>query len=741
MNALFLNAGLAAGVALAAIPVIIHLFFRQTPKHVIFPALRLIRERQKRSRKRLKVKNWLLLLARMALIALMALALARPRLWSRTTLGDAEVPAAMALVFDTSLSMGYQERDKTRLDEAKERARAILAKAHEASRVTVIDSAEPVAPPPVSPAAARKRIDELAIRDVNRPLNAAVGGAYRAVADAEQPRREVYVLTDLARSAWEPGRLVEGLPPAEAAVAEAGKPAPAKVRPKAGPQVAIYVVRLAPKGLRNTAILAAEPATSHVAENEPVALRVRLRGTGPATKRVAELYVDDQPRGREEVEVAADGEADVRFTTPKLGPGMHRAEVRLAGAPDPLPKDDRRYLTLDVQPALKVLVVTDRPIDAYFVISALDPENLRMPGASRPYPVERVSPSGFAALNTPLREFGCIFLLNVGELSESDWGRLNGYVRAGGGLVIATGDRVVAGGYNERAASLLPAQLGAVKAAPEGVFTFGKADVAHPLFEQNTRDLLAELARVPVARFHAATPAEGARTLLSYQDGEPALMERVFPGPRAGRVLLWTTPLSRRPGTTPADRAAAWNEFPIEGWSFFALMNQTVPYMAGSAGRRLNYEAGEDVTLPLDPSRRYTSFTIQGPGTQPDRLGDPASSAGLLITAPPLVGQWTVGASGGGQPPKAYGFSVNVPAGESQLTPITAEELAGLFGGADRFKLADDPDQLQRVVQETTYGRELFPLLMLAILVVVTLENLLANTFYRERPAAAGAPR
>ena len=61
-----IHAGLAAGAALAALPVILHLFMRQTPKHVIFPALRLIRERQKRSKKRLRVKNWLLLLARMA---------------------------------------------------------------------------------------------------------------------------------------------------------------------------------------------------------------------------------------------------------------------------------------------------------------------------------------------------------------------------------------------------------------------------------------------------------------------------------------------------------------------------------------------------------------------------------------------------------------------------------------------------------------------------------------------------
>src|SRR5215471_2051625 len=123
-----IHAGLAAGAALAALPVILHLFMKQTPKRVVFPALRLIRERHKRSRKKLRVKNWLLLLARMALLALMALALARPTIKTEASLGDKEVPTALGLVFDTSLSMGYTQQDKTRLDEAKELAFEILSK-------------------------------------------------------------------------------------------------------------------------------------------------------------------------------------------------------------------------------------------------------------------------------------------------------------------------------------------------------------------------------------------------------------------------------------------------------------------------------------------------------------------------------------------------------------------------------------------------------------------------------------
>src|ERR1700722_6626492 len=139
MEMSLIHAGLAAGAALAALPVILHLFMRQTPKHIIFPALRLLRERQKQSKKRMRVKNWLLLLARMAILALMALALARPTLYSQVPLGDASMPTAMGLVFDPSLSMKYEDKDKTRLDEAKERARDIVSKLPDSSLVFVVD--------------------------------------------------------------------------------------------------------------------------------------------------------------------------------------------------------------------------------------------------------------------------------------------------------------------------------------------------------------------------------------------------------------------------------------------------------------------------------------------------------------------------------------------------------------------------------------------------------------------------
>ena len=63
----------------------------------------------------------------------------------------------------------------------------------------------------LSPAAALKRIDDLTTHAVSRPLNVAMGEVYEKVTECDKPARVVYVLTDLARSAWNTGRPAEGL--------------------------------------------------------------------------------------------------------------------------------------------------------------------------------------------------------------------------------------------------------------------------------------------------------------------------------------------------------------------------------------------------------------------------------------------------------------------------------------------------------------------------------------------------
>jgi hypothetical protein len=462
---------------------------------------------------------------------------------------------------------------------------------------------------------------------------------------------------------------------------------------------------------------------------------------------VVEFSLDGTKRAQREVEIPANGQVEVVFRTPaNLAEGIHQGELRIAST-DPVAFDDRRFVSFAVRPSYRVLLVHDdaaapevRDIDAVFVRSALDPY-----GFGRPCQVETIpSTRVMSEFPKPLASYSCVILNNVRQLPDGAWNQLAVFAREGGGVVIGLGDRSDPANYNgAQAGRILPAMLGEPK-TPAKPVTFGQvADESHPLFARLGRELSADLATIPVKRYWEVNPAERTRTLLKYSDGAPALIERDFPGARVGRCLLWTTPLARR--ARPGD-PAGWNEFPIAGWSFVALMDRTVPFLAGSAGLELNYEAGQDVSLPIETVNRSASYVIQGPEARaPERINPPANAQALVVQMPQTLGNWRI-AAGDAAARSTLGFSLNPPVGEMAFTPLEKKDLTAIFGSDDAFSLADDPSKLERERQIARVGRELFPWLMMLILVLVTVEGFLANRFHREastpsQAAGAGARR
>ncbi len=599
----------------------------------------------------------------------------------------------------------------------------------------MVDSWEPAAHG-LSPAAALKRIDELTIHTVSRPLNVAMGEVYRRVAECDKPNRVVYVLTDLFSSAWDVGRPAEGLDQVE------------KLKAGKRGRMVTFVVRLTPQEIHNVSVDSAEPSQSIVTQGEPVDIRAWIRsesqGKTPPTRTV-EFFIDGVKKGEQIVELPPKGQKDVHFPVPaNLKEGeLHRGEIALKGVPDPLEDDDRRYFTFKVRPPMKVLVVSDRRDDANFVVAALEPET---PSSPRSFVVTRKSTKEFQDREKDdLSNYSCVFLLNVSGIDGGSWGALNAYVHQGGGVVVGAGHLCEPENYNDDIpAQFLPAQIERTGAKPET--KFGKiADVTHPLFQKYGRDLDSQLSQVPVYRYWGVKaqpqPIEGTRTLISYADGAPALLERTFKGPRTGHVLLWTTPLYRN----PAGGTDAWNEFPYsESWSFPVLIGYlTVPYMAGAAGDPLNFEAGQPVTLTLEPTVRYKSFSLTGPGPdgKTDPIPAPATRDSLEVAVPQQQpGQWTVKAMAEGGRSSVLGFSLNPPHVESEFTRLEPSDLDTIFGKGG-YHLAEDESSLKSQEEIVRRGYEIFPFLMLLILIVVTVESILANTFYKEapRPGAAGA--
>ncbi len=134
LSPLFLALGLGA-----AVPLLIHLLRRRTGVRIQFPAVRYLARAEQEHSRRLKLRNLLLMLLRVAAIVAIALAAARPV--SRAlghVVGAGHAPTAVAIVLDNSLSTSVIVDGRPLLDALKAVARRVAERAAPADRVWLV---------------------------------------------------------------------------------------------------------------------------------------------------------------------------------------------------------------------------------------------------------------------------------------------------------------------------------------------------------------------------------------------------------------------------------------------------------------------------------------------------------------------------------------------------------------------------------------------------------------------------
>src|SRR5438132_9440421 len=104
----FLAPAFFLGLGAIAIPILIHLIQRERKRVVQFPSLMFLQRIPYQSVRRRRIRHWLLLAMRVAAIALLVLAFARPFLRQGATVLEAAGGAReVAILLDQSASIGY----------------------------------------------------------------------------------------------------------------------------------------------------------------------------------------------------------------------------------------------------------------------------------------------------------------------------------------------------------------------------------------------------------------------------------------------------------------------------------------------------------------------------------------------------------------------------------------------------------------------------------------------------------
>ena len=118
----FLNPIMLFGLTAVSVPIIIHLLNRRRFQKVVWAAMRFLKLSVEQNQRRMQIEDLILLALRCLLLALLALALARPALMSNSkdVFGQSKVTGVILL--DNSYSMGVSDGTRTRFDKAREAA-------------------------------------------------------------------------------------------------------------------------------------------------------------------------------------------------------------------------------------------------------------------------------------------------------------------------------------------------------------------------------------------------------------------------------------------------------------------------------------------------------------------------------------------------------------------------------------------------------------------------------------------
>ena len=133
--------------------------------------------------------------------------------------------------------------------------------------------------------------------------------------------------------------------------------------------------------------------------------------------------------------------------------------------------------------------------------------------------------------------------------------------------------------------------------------------------------------------------------------------------------------------------------------------------------------------MPLDEQTRQQTYVLTAPGLKSPQAADLKKHA-LIITTTEQPGQYRLQA-GGKTAGVDLGFSVNLAPEQTQLQRITEKQLKELFGPF-KYQLAHSRDEIDRSVSMARVGGELFPSLILLVVLVLAAECLIANRFYKE---------
>lgn len=726
---ILLNPGLLGGLAVALVPLLIHLLHRRRVRRVDWGAMRFLAMLLATSRRRLALEHWLLLGLRCLILALIALAFCRPALVSGPVPEERIVRhgrTAAILLIDDSLSTAVG-RGQPRMDAIKALARAYLDSLEPGDEVSVL-TASGLADPPGDPlfdlASAHALVADLRASQTAADIPELLAAGSAQIARHLNPGVELVLLTDGDAAGWQAADRAQW----RALCSRLRTPGARASGTRGFPRLLVCAPS-ARANEENLGIAALATQRALIPPTTPIALHVAVFHHGRrvrADTRI-QLRVDGRTVAERAIRLKPGQEHEAVFTHAFAEPGSHVVEAILLGARDDLPDDDRRLLALEVAEREAVLLVEGRQAPGLggslaFVAAALAPE----PDARGLFAPRRIAVTELAEHD--LAPYRVIVLGDVPALEAEAVAALERHLVAGGGILLTVGPETDPGVANRSWArggdGFLPAPI-AEPVAPSGAL--------FPRTVAGSHRALRAFIGTPQAAWHvtrvdrylrldaAAVPPGELQVLLALSDGSPLLVERRR---GLGAVMMLTT---------SAD--PSWSDLALQP-AFAPLIQGVVAHLGGRVFPPRNLLPGQALAHP-GAGDEHTVNVVDDNGRDLPLAARTWRGKPVFATAPlARAGVYTVRDG-----LETTHYAVAVDPREGRLAPLGRERLRQLLAPVDPVSVAR-PERLRALFAAGARERhELWRHLVAAAVVLLVTELLLVRRTTRaERGVARRGP-
>ena len=763
----FLNPLFLFGLLATGIPLVIHLWNRRRVVTIDFSSLIFITAAHRENARRFQLRQLLILLLRMAIIALIALALARPFLTLGLPVASVRAKTDVIIVLDNSYSMAYQDINGIRLDKAKTLATDIIDTLRHGDRAALIlmsDIPKPVfrqLTPDIESVTAAINDTETSYRTTN--VQPSLELAHEILTESEQLNKEIYLISDFAQNGWANWNRLPN---------------------RSGARIALIPV--AEGEAHNTSIKEIRPSNQLIGVDLPFQLNVTTvnHSVAPLNQNILTLFIGGEKQKTMSFSMAANESLNTTLTYNFSTPGTHIGYLTLTD--DRLNIDNQHYFALDALGEVRVLCVGEQ---TEYLTLALNPHtDSRQPSAvssqQRDFLTDRQQLSLRSKHNTmilptqctpdefvtfPLEDYDVIVLADVLTMSRQMSAQLREFTRHGKSIIVFVSDRSNATSYNEPDnVWWFPAQLGSLLTwtPPQRVQVY---EETHPIFDIFPSDGFSMQYAPQFYNGIALQPSSESNVIARFGDDTPFLVER---SQGTSTVLLYncgllvqqTTPSMESGLQTPpttSTRTTTYTSDLLVNPYFLPMLQQSVLYTTiasnnlltwgghigdtytahypRSAGGKASIRLMETVSSQQDsPNPQLDSDTRQQStswGFDPIAILPIAEDGTLRFQGTERPGIYQVEVRTQDSIQRDF-FAVNVDTTEADLTEIPLAQAAARVGAqatADQeiegTTIAADAYNVKR------HGREIWGELLVLVVCLMLLESFLSN---RESTLAAG---